>query len=311
MNNCIEVDNNTLAWLEGSMSQTLLPVLYITVMCISIPSNIVALWVVAFKTQKYQTSTILMINLAIVDLALCHITVTARFLNVHCSTFFLTVISLDRFAAIVFPVRTLLWRTCFFSSVITGTGWVLMLLATVPFQMAQLVLCVHGAEYAKVFYTCFDVFRIADGKFLLNYSIFLIVIAFFLPFTIMMVCYISILHSILRLNTWTKLRTHQKAAVKFSITMLIALTFILVPCNIVLFSHLIHLKTNSTKSIYYTLQTNNSQSYIQWEEQVFDTLPILQVFPLTKHVEVCNFYHRYTSTVKDGIENKKPENHIV
>ena len=40
---------------------------------------------------------------------------------------------------------------------------------------------------------------------------------------------------------------------------------------------------------------------IQWGEQVFDRLPILQVFLLTKHVEVCNFYHRYTSTVRDGI----------
>ncbi|KAM9531169.1 E3 ubiquitin/ISG15 ligase TRIM25-like isoform 1-T1 [Salvelinus alpinus] len=40
---------------------------------------------------------------------------------------------------------------------------------------------------------------------------------------------------------------------------------------------------------------------IQWGEQVFDTLPILQVFLLTKHVEVCNFYHRYTSTMRDGI----------
>ena len=29
--------------------------------------------------------------------------------------------------------------------------------------------------------------------------------------------------------------------------------------------------------------------YIQCGEQVFDTLPILQVFQLTKHVEVCNF----------------------
>jgi len=27
----------------------------------------------------------------------------------------------------------------------------------------------------------------------------------------------------------------------------------------------------------------------------------LQVFPLTKHVEVCNFYHRYSSNVSDGI----------
>ena len=40
--------------------------------------------------------------------------------------------------------------------------------------------------------------------------------------------------------------------------------------------------------------------YVQWGEQVFDTLPILQVFLLTKHVEVCNFYHRYTSTVRDA-----------
>jgi hypothetical protein len=29
--------------------------------------------------------------------------------------------------------------------------------------------------------------------------------------------------------------------------------------------------------------------YKQWREQVFDTLPVLQVFLLTKHVEVCNF----------------------
>jgi hypothetical protein len=28
---------------------------------------------------------------------------------------------------------------------------------------------------------------------------------------------------------------------------------------------------------------------VQWGEQVFNTLPILQVFLLTKHVEACNF----------------------
>ena len=44
--------------------------------------------------------------------------------------------------------------------------------------------------------------------------------------------------------------------------------------------------------------------YVQWGEQVFDTLPILQVFLLTKHVEVCNFYHRYILTVRDRIGKK-------
>ena len=40
---------------------------------------------------------------------------------------------------------------------------------------------------------------------------------------------------------------------------------------------------------------------LQWGEQVFDTLPILQVFLPTKHVEVCNLNHWYTSTVRERI----------
>uniref|UniRef100_A0A6Q2XTA9 Tensin 1 n=1 Tax=Esox lucius TaxID=8010 RepID=A0A6Q2XTA9_ESOLU len=48
-------------------------------------------------------------------------------------------------------------------------------------------------------------------------------------------------------------------------------------------------------------QYTHTHTHIQWGEQGFDTLLILQVIPLTKHVEVCNFYHRYSSTVSDGI----------
>ena len=33
----------------------------------------------------------------------------------------------------------------------------------------------------------------------------------------------------------------------------------------------------------------SSRNYIQWGEQVFDTLPILQVSLLTKHVEVYTY----------------------
>ncbi|CDQ65626.1 unnamed protein product [Oncorhynchus mykiss] len=40
------------------------------------------------------------------------------------------------------------------------------------------------------------------------------------------------------------------------------------------------------------IQTSNLRD-IQWREQVFDTLPILQVILLPKHVEVCHFYHRF------------------
>ncbi len=48
--------------------------------------------------------------------------------------------------------------------------------------------------------------------------------------------------------------------------------------------------------------------YIQWGKKVFSQPPIVQVLPLKKMREACNFHHRYTSTMRDKI---RKENHIV
>ncbi len=50
---------------------------------------------------------------------------------------------------------------------------------------------------------------------------------------------------------------------------------------------------------------------IQWGKKVFSQSPIVQVLPLKKMREACNFHHRYTSTMRDKIRKKNPENHIV
>ncbi len=50
---------------------------------------------------------------------------------------------------------------------------------------------------------------------------------------------------------------------------------------------------------------------IQWGKKVFSQPPIVQVLPLKKMREACNFPHRYTSTMRDKITNTNPENHIV
>ncbi len=51
--------------------------------------------------------------------------------------------------------------------------------------------------------------------------------------------------------------------------------------------------------------------HIQWGKKVFSQPPIVQVLPLKKMREACNFHHRYTSTMRDKIIIKNPENHIV
>ncbi len=49
---------------------------------------------------------------------------------------------------------------------------------------------------------------------------------------------------------------------------------------------------------------------LQWGKKVFSQPPIVQVL-LKKMREACNFHHRYTSTMRDKIRIKNPENHIV
>ncbi len=44
--------------------------------------------------------------------------------------------------------------------------------------------------------------------------------------------------------------------------------------------------------------------YIQWGKKVFSQPPIVQVLPLKKMREACNFHHRYTSTMRDKIRKK-------
>jgi len=50
-----------------------------------------------------------------------------------------------------------------------------------------------------------------------------------------------------------------------------------------------------------------------WGQKVFSQPLIVQVLLLKLMREVCNFHHRYTSTMRDKMKEKKknPENHIV
>ncbi len=60
-----------------------------------------------------------------------------------------------------------------------------------------------------------------------------------------------------------------------------------------------------------TVQKTMCKIHIQWGKKVFGQPPIVQILPLKKTKEACNFHHRYNSTMRDKIRKKIPENHIV
>ncbi len=45
--------------------------------------------------------------------------------------------------------------------------------------------------------------------------------------------------------------------------------------------------------------------HIQWGKKVFSQPPIVQVLPLKKMREACNFHHRYTLAMRDKIRKEK------
>uniref|UniRef100_A0A672SRW0 1-phosphatidylinositol-3-phosphate 5-kinase n=1 Tax=Sinocyclocheilus grahami TaxID=75366 RepID=A0A672SRW0_SINGR len=49
--------------------------------------------------------------------------------------------------------------------------------------------------------------------------------------------------------------------------------------------------------------------HIQWGKKVFSQPPIVQVLPLKKMREACNFHHRYTSTMRDKMRKKSRKSH--
>ena len=48
----------------------------------------------------------------------------------------------------------------------------------------------------------------------------------------------------------------------------------------------------------------NRTNKLQWGKKVFSQPPIVQVLPLKKMREACNFHYRYTSTMTDKIKEK-------
>ncbi len=80
-------------------------------------------------------------------------------------------------------------------------------------------------------------------------------------------------------------------------------------------SYMFNVEDTRTKSMFIThfgrQQLNREINYIQWGKKVFSQPRIVQVLPLKKMREACNFHHRYTSTMRDKIRKLNLENHIV
>ncbi|XP_062456078.1 proteinase-activated receptor 2 isoform X2 [Rhea pennata] len=264
-----EVDDFAAKVLTGKLTTVFLPIVYIIVFVVGLPSNAMALWVFFFRTKKKHPAVIYMANLALADLlfvvwfplkiayhvngnnwlfgeGLCKVFVAFFYGNMYCSILFMTCLSVQRYWVIVNPIVHSRKK----SEIALGISlaiWILISLGTIPLYLINQTTYISKLNIT----TCHDVLPeniLAHDLF--NYFLSLAIGLFLFPALLTAVAYILMIKtlnaSISDINTGKK----RKRAIKLIITVLSMYLICFTPSNVLLVVHYLLLKTHGQSYLY-------------------------------------------------------------
>ncbi|XP_059581082.1 proteinase-activated receptor 1 [Alligator mississippiensis] len=189
------------------------PSVYTFVVLTSLPLNIVAILVFLIKIKIKKPAVVYMLNLASADVLfvsvlpfrivyhfsgnnwvfgpeMCRFVTAAFYCNMYCSILLMTIISIDRFCAVVYPMESLTWRTLTRACIICFAIWVIAVVGVMPLLITEQTMEVSTLNIT----TCHDVLYKDQLKDF--YSIFFLIfssIFFFVPLIITTICYVCII----------------------------------------------------------------------------------------------------------------------
>ncbi|XP_040198052.1 proteinase-activated receptor 1-like [Rana temporaria] len=258
----------------------LAPSIYTVVFLVALPLNIMAIVVFLMKVKVKTPTTVYMLNLAAADVLListlpfyivyrflrsnwifgegmCRFVTTAFYCNMYCSVLLMTSISVDRFLAVVFPMRSVSWRKVSRAWVACGVIWVISLASTVPllireqtmvFPMLNNTMCHDIQHFGVYFFFNFQYFRTVFSLF--N----------FLPLFITTFCYVGIICSLSRSKFD---RTHKRSrAIRLSVVVLCVFVLCFGPTNVIYLIHYKQVIDNYDFSLYIAYILSSSFSSI-------------------------------------------------
>ncbi|NWV06614.1 PAR4 protein, partial [Ptilonorhynchus violaceus] len=238
------------AQLGSAVTVRLIPGLYSLVLLLGLPSNALALGVLATRAERL-TATVFLMNLAAADLllvsvlpfkiayyflgnhwpfgeGLCRLTTAFFYGNMYCSVLLLTCISVDRYLAVVHPFSSRAFRTPSFAAGTCAAVWLCAAALTLPLALQRQSYPLLGAGLTL----CHDALpRHEDDGFYFRYFVALIACAFLLPLLLLLLSSAAALRVLLRSG-----RRYSHAA---RLTALVVLTLVAfyAPSNVLLLVH--------------------------------------------------------------------------
>ncbi|NXG44503.1 PAR4 protein, partial [Psilopogon haemacephalus] len=240
----------TRAQLGSWVTVRLIPCLYGLAFLLGLPSNGLALWVLATRAEKL-TSTVFLMNLAAADLllvlalpfkivyyllgnswpfgeGLCRLTTAFFYGNMYCSVLLLTCVSADRYLAVVHPFASRSFRTPALAACTCAAVWLCAALLTLPLTLQQQSYPLYGADLRL----CHDVLpRQEDEAYFFYYFVCLIACAFLAPLLVMLFSYCSVLRVLVRSGK------RYSYSIKLTALVLFTLVAFYAPSNVLLLVH--------------------------------------------------------------------------
>ncbi|XP_034546321.1 proteinase-activated receptor 4 [Notolabrus celidotus] len=238
---------NQLREIQAPTTNLYLPVLYLMAFVVGLPSNLLALWVLVFRT-KHQPSTTLLINLTVADCLLllalpfrivyhfrgnhwelgeasCRVVMAMFYGNMYGSVLCLALVALDRYIALVHPFGAKTLRSRRMSLYMTAGVWLVVLAAMLPLLVSQQTYFLQELDIT----TCHDALPEEEQEnYFLPYFATLFTLCFLLPFLVVVFCHGAVLRTLLAEG---KRYGH---AVRVTVLVLVVFIVCLLPSNILL-----------------------------------------------------------------------------
>lgn len=253
-------DNATLQMLQSRAIAVALPAVYSLVAAVSIPGNLLALWVLCRRIGPRSPSAIFMMNLSGTDLLLasvlpfqihyhcnghhwvfgellCTLVTVAFYANMYSSILTMTCLSVERFLGVVHPLTSARWRRRRYAVAACAGTWALLLAALFP--LARTDLTYEVAALGIV--TCFDVLKWTMLPSVAMWALFLFtlfVLLFLIPFVVTVACYTATIAKLLRTRDGHG-QGQRRRAVGLAAVVLLAFVTCFAPNNFVLLVHMV------------------------------------------------------------------------
>ncbi|XP_050189044.1 LOW QUALITY PROTEIN: cysteinyl leukotriene receptor 2 [Myiozetetes cayanensis] len=237
------------------LKQVIYPIMYLIIFFLGAVGNGLSIYVF-FQPSQTMSVNIYMKNLAISDLMfvstlpfratyfllgsrwifgdiLCRIVTYTLYMNMYCSIYFLTVLSVVRFIAIIYPFKRGKVTNAKYARITCTAIWIFVLAATSPLSSKEI------AGYSTPV-KCLDLHPFNTHRLLVMNS-FVLIVGFILPFCTIVVCYVFAIRALLKSRTQQSKRMlcHKKALSTIIITLILFLLCFL-PYHILQTAHLMY-----------------------------------------------------------------------